>query len=167
MIEVVTRYVLPAALALLPPAMDSVEARAMLLAIGLQESRFRFRRQTHGPALGFWQFEVAGVEAVLTHSRTDFAMAQALQLLSYDHTESAEVIHQALEHNDILAACFARCMLWAAAPPLPDQTQPVDGWALYINAWRPGKPHADVWAGNFGEAWARTLDRRRPPIARA
>ena len=39
------------------PGMDSAKARVMLLAIGLQESRFEHRRQIGGPARGFWQFE--------------------------------------------------------------------------------------------------------------
>lgn len=47
------------ALRLLPPAMDTVKARVMLLAIGLQESAFAARRQAgNGPARGFWQFEL-------------------------------------------------------------------------------------------------------------
>ena len=37
--------ILDPALALLPPSMDTVRARMMLLAIGLQESRFEHRRQ--------------------------------------------------------------------------------------------------------------------------
>ena len=45
------------AMALLPARMDTPEADCMLLAIGLQESRFVHRRQIGGPARGFWQFE--------------------------------------------------------------------------------------------------------------
>ena len=47
--------VIPAALHMLPGHMDSPEARAMLLAIGLQESKLTYRRQVGGPAHGFWQ----------------------------------------------------------------------------------------------------------------
>lgn len=50
------------------PSMDSTEARVMLLAIGLQESRFINRFQivqgkpgAKGPARGFWQFEQGAV----------------------------------------------------------------------------------------------------------
>ena len=42
--DYVARHVLPAAFALLPPQMDSPQARAMLMAIGWQESRFSHRR---------------------------------------------------------------------------------------------------------------------------
>ncbi|MCV6902125.1 MAG: hypothetical protein NTT76_05400, partial [Achromobacter xylosoxidans] len=45
------------ALALLPAGMDTQAAHVMLLAIGLQESRFTHRQQIGGPARGFWQFE--------------------------------------------------------------------------------------------------------------
>ncbi len=54
---------------------DTPEGRLMLLAIGLQESRFEHRRQLgNGPARGFWQFEAGGgVKGVMTHlaSRDD------------------------------------------------------------------------------------------------
>ncbi len=45
------------AMALLPARMNTPAADCMLLAIGLQESRFVHRRQIGGPARGFWQFE--------------------------------------------------------------------------------------------------------------
>nr|WP_316904517.1 hypothetical protein [Ralstonia mannitolilytica] len=53
----VVKTAIEPALAILPSAMDTREARVMLLAIGLQESRFMLRRQVGGPARGFWQFE--------------------------------------------------------------------------------------------------------------
>ena len=53
---------------LLPAKMDSPQARAMLKAIALQESRFEHRKQIGGPARGFWQFEQGGgVRGVLNH----------------------------------------------------------------------------------------------------
>ena len=54
------RYTLPSAFALLPPAMDTPDARVLLLAIGLQESKFSHRLQIGGPARGYWQFEQGG-----------------------------------------------------------------------------------------------------------
>src|SRR5262252_4132229 len=39
---------------------DSSDARLLLVAIGCQESAFKTRRQLHGPARGFWQFEKRG-----------------------------------------------------------------------------------------------------------
>lgn len=64
--------ILDPALKLLP-SMDSVRARMMLLAIGLQESRFEHRRQLgNGPARGFWQFESGGGVRVLPGSVVRF-----------------------------------------------------------------------------------------------
>jgi hypothetical protein len=54
----VIRMALAPALAILPPQMDTPEARMTLLSIGLQESRFIWRQQMGGgPARGFWQCE--------------------------------------------------------------------------------------------------------------
>jgi hypothetical protein len=89
MIHRILHYTLPAAAELLPPAMmKSPRAWAMLLAIGLQESKFLHRRQvvdakkhTFGPARGFWQFERGGGTAgVLQHTKTsDLALPAARQ----------------------------------------------------------------------------------------
>ena len=72
MIDEVHRFIVPTAFALLPPTMRSDRATAMLLAIGLQESRFLHRRQFHnGPARGFWMFERGGgITGVLQHERS-------------------------------------------------------------------------------------------------
>ena len=66
--DVVEKAIRPA-LAALPARMRSREAVVMLLAIGLQESLFKYRRQmANGPARGFWQFEkMGGVAGVLQH----------------------------------------------------------------------------------------------------
>ena len=63
--EIRERAIAPA-LRLLPARMNSPEAEVMLLAIGLQESRFEHRRQLvgspprpTGPAKSFWQAELA------------------------------------------------------------------------------------------------------------
>jgi hypothetical protein len=68
--------ILDAALAGLPASMDSPQARVLLIAIALQESRLTHRDQivkgkkpgVKGPALGLWQFEKGGgVRGVLRH----------------------------------------------------------------------------------------------------
>lgn len=155
MISTVHRYVLPAAYALLPTPMDSPAATAMLLTIGMQESRFDVRHQVHGPAVGFWQFEAAGVRAVLDHPRTQLPIAQALSALRYNHTADAATVHPWLEHNDIAAACFARCLLWASPHPLPGPEDAAGGWDLYRAAWQPGRPRRSTWNILFRDAWER------------
>ena len=139
----ITTSAIDPALDLLPARMDSPEARVMLLAIGLQESRFTHRRQVGGPARGFWQFEKGGgVRGVLRHP----ASAQHANMLCSVRgvTNTADRVYDALEHDDILAAGFARLLLWTDPQALPMRGD--DGWALYLRTWRPGKPHPHTWA---------------------
>ena len=152
--DYVIRYVYPAAAALLPEPMDRVEAWRMLTAIGLQESRFTHRAQVRGPARGFWQFERAGgVAGVLEHVSTRRAAEGACAVLGYPATAAA--VYTAIEDNDVLAACFARLLLWTSPRSLPrDAGQGVDGWTQYLATWRPGKPHPQTWAGYYAAAWA-------------
>lgn len=144
--KVVDLCVAPA-LALLPSSMGSSASRVMLLAIGLQESRFNFRRQMgNGPARGFWQFEKGGgVKGVMTHSRT-FLHAQALCKARGVQFTPAQ-IWNALERDDVLAAGFARLLLWSDPASLPNNYE--GGWQLYNRTWRPGKPHPETWPDYF------------------
>ncbi len=157
----VLTHVYPVAFSLLPPQMNSGPARAMLTAIGLQESRFLHRRQMGpGPARGWWQFEMGGVEGVLS-SHTSRQSAEAVcRVLGYDPADERG-IHLALEHNDVLAACFARLLLWTDPRLLPQgPDKAMDGWTQYLATWRPGKPHASTWPGHFAVAWSADLRRR-------
>lgn len=155
-IDSIHRYAMPAALSLLPPTMDTPAARAMLLAIGLQESRFERRRQMrNGPARGFWQFEsMGGVFGVLTHPQTRHHAESVLCALRYDSIlPLPSTVHAAIEHNDVLACALARLLLWTVPGPLPARTESVESWNYYLEGWRPGKPHADHWADNWTRAW--------------
>lgn len=154
MVDVISRHVIPAALSLLPRELTSPGARAMLIAMGLQESRFQHRRQVKGPARGFWQFEQGGVSGVLTHPASSAMARDFAHALRYP--VETEAIHTALEHNDVLACGFARLLLWTLPDTLPEPTEPIDGWSQYLNAWRPGKPHEATWAAFFQEGWKRS-----------
>lgn len=144
---------IPAALALLPAQMTSLEARAMLLAIGLQESAFRHRRQVGGPARGFWQFEqLGGVKEILTHATTGPLIQPIARMFLYDPTPAS--CHAAIEHHDVLAACFARLLLWVDPRSMPTATEAEKGWQIYLANWRPGKPHPADWPHHFATAWA-------------
>jgi hypothetical protein len=145
----IARHVLPAAESLLPEATVSAEARAFVLAIGWQESRYQHRRQVRGPARGFWQFEAAGVAAVMSHRKSKPLAIGAVVGLMYPSALSPVALHWALEHNDVLAACFARALLWTVSDPLPTAAEPDKAWAQYLSAWRPGKPKRETW----DEAW--------------
>jgi hypothetical protein len=139
------------ALRLLPPAMSSIEAEAMLLAIGLQESRLAHRRQIGGPARSYWQFEFTGCSGVLTHHASrDHAERLCQQLDVYPR---AGVVHAALEYQDVLAAAFARLLLWTLPTSLPKREQADTAWQQYQSAWRPGKPHPQTWPELYALAW--------------
>lgn len=157
--------VFKAAFPLLPAQMDSRPARAMLEAIARQESRLRYRRQIadyetdgtpiYGPARGLWQFEEqGGTVAVLEHHASRHAAGQVLAALGYGQP-SARTIHRAFEHDDTLACCFARLLLWTDPRLLPqDADGATDGWLIYLRTWQPGKPKPVTWAANFTAAWA-------------
>jgi len=146
-------HTLPAAFALLPGAMSSREARAMLLATGLQESKFTARRQLpNGPARGFWQFERAGgVTEILTTPSTKPIIEPIVSLFRFVPTPAA--CHEAIQNHDVLAACFARLLLWRDPRPMPSELEADKGWQIYLRNWRPGKPHPSEWPGNFERAW--------------
>jgi hypothetical protein len=136
------------ALALLPARMDTPAARVMLLAIGLQESRFLHRRQIGGPARGFWQFELGGgVRGVLKHVASRELAQKVCRDRNVIATESA--VYEALDDDDVLACCFARLLLWTDPKALPAVGEVDDSWALYLRTWRPGKPHRHTWSGLY------------------
>lgn len=141
------------ALLLLPAKMTSPAAELMLLAIGLQESRFTHRRQINGPARGFWQFEQGGgVRGVLTHPLTREHARRICRERGVP--ASASAVHAAIEHDDVLAAVFARLLLWSDPFPLPEPGKSEAAWQLYLRTWRPGKPHRQTWDALYAQALA-------------
>jgi len=135
----------------LPAKFDSREANVLLLAIGLQESRFAHRKQIGGPARGFWQFEKGGgVRGVLWHggSARYAAAACAIRAVQPD----PEAVYPALAQDDLLACAFARLLLWTDPKPLPAIGAVDEAWAYYLRNWRPGKPHAATWAALYRQA---------------
>ena len=137
------------ALRLLPDRMTSRDARVMLLAIALQESRLQYRAQIRGPARGYWQFERGGgVAGVLGHSASKPHIEEICRQL--DVPARAGDCYIAIECNDVLAAAFARLLLWTLPYPLPTDTD--RAWQQYIDAWRPGKPHPATWPALYAQA---------------
>lgn len=153
---------MPAMYDLLPEAMRSPEATALMLAIGLQESRFEYRRQVKGPARSFFQFELGGVRGVLHHARSRAPIIEAIRALRYS-PDDATALYLAIEHQDTLAACFARCLLWTLPGRLPLASEPNIGWHAYLDAWRPGQPREGTWGLNFSLGWAAVLQGRTVP----
>ena len=144
------------ALRLLPPAMDSKEARVMLYAIGLQESRFTHRAQVvngggKGPARGYWQFERGGgVTGVLRHPASRFWMSSACNARNVPAQPMN--VWQALETDDVLAAAAARLLLFTDAKRLPAIGEQATSLRYYLRVWRPGKPHPETWPSCYQAA---------------
>ncbi|HWK54917.1 MAG TPA: hypothetical protein VNR18_11140 [Hyphomicrobiales bacterium] len=144
-LKTVTLTAIDPALTLLQAKMDTPEARIMLLAIGLQESRFEHRRQLvgnpprpNGPAKSFWQAEEGGgmVRGVRQHAATSGAAARLYQ--ARDVPARDVDIWNAIEHDDVLAAGLARLLLWSDPMRLPAVRDEEGAWALYLRTWRPG-----------------------------
>lgn len=149
--------IIPLTLSMLPAKMDTPAARVMLVAIGLQESRFTHREQIGGPAHGFWQFEAGGgVKGVLSHEASRPHILPILETLSYD--DAGAECYSAIVDNDILACAFARLLLWTHPKPLPPRTDVEGAWRYYLATWRPGKLHRDTWGDFYERAWAMVAD---------
>lgn len=138
---------------LLSRDMDTPNARVILAAIGYQESDgYATRRQYgNGPAAGYWQFERGGIKGVMRHESSSLLARKACHArgIPFD----ADNIWQAFQADDVLAAVFARLLMWTDPKPLP--TTPQGAWEMYANRlWRPGKPHASKW----GKSWAFGLE---------
>jgi hypothetical protein len=130
---------------------DSPEARQIMAAIAYQESNFEHRHQIGGPAHGFWQFEQGGgVRGVMNFPTTKKAAQDVCQHFGIEFT--SETVFAAIENNDILAAAFARLLLWTDPRPIP--TDSTEAWDYYIRNWRPGKPHPNRWV----DAWEKAID---------
>ncbi len=156
MIDIIQGVILPAAYSLLPPRYNSPEATAQLLAIGLQESKFLERRQRpSGPARGFWQFEAPTTRLVLEHPKVGPVLGECLFALRYRPPFTTEDLMAIINHNDLAAACAARCLLWSDRHALPRQGETDLAWLMYLSAWRPGTPRRDTWDANYAAAWER------------
>lgn len=151
--ELFLTYPLREALSLLPAKMDSLESRAMVIAICLQESKLVIRHQVEGPAKGYAQFEQGGgVTGVFTHPAT--AGLTKIVCAALDVTPTISGIYMAVEQNDTLCAALARLLLWTLPTALVGADKPEAAWQQYVAAWRPGKPHRETWDANFAHAWA-------------
>lgn len=142
----------PVALDMLGPGYDTPEARAMLLAVALQESACVHRVQHGGgPAKSFWQFEPIGIAGLFSNAKSRAALMVAVgdMAVKFDVTS----IHAAIEHNDVLAIICARRLLAQIPEQLPEEDEAVKAWDQYLSAWRPGKPRPEKWQFNYARAW--------------
>lgn len=134
---------------------DTPAARRFLLAIALQESALAHRRQVvgsgeeNGPAVSFWQFEKGGgCVGVLRHHAVKSHMEALCAAFNVQATPGG--LWEAMRYNDVVAAVAARLLVYTLPSGLPRNA--AEGWAQYIDAWRPGKPHPHKWAACWGTA---------------
>lgn len=152
-IKTIDQDVLNPMFRLFPANYDSVKARLMLLTIGLQESRLEARKQVGGPARGLWQFERGGgVRGVFHHHSTNKRVVEICDALQVPAT--VEEVYQTLQYDDVLAAAFARLLLWTDPFALPELGEVEEAWLLYERVWRPGRPHRHSWDALYAEARA-------------
>lgn len=147
----ILRTVIDPALSRLPAEMTSDAARAMLIAIGLQESGLHYRKQVRGPAMGLWQFERIGVAEVMRNLETRDAAIDLCWQCGVAGTTAA--VYNMLDTDDILAAGIARLALWRHPDTLPGRDEAAKGWIQYAAIWAPGKPRREVWDDYFLTAW--------------
>ena len=161
--ELLLKTAIIPALSLLDPKLDAPAARAMLIAIALQESGLRARRQMleagkqwwesrPGAANGLFMFERdGGVRGVMRHPAASAIVLPVIDAMLYPRDPYA--VHEALIHNDVLACVLARALLYSTPDAMPRPNEADKGWAIYVKAWRPGKPHPEVWPENYRIAW--------------
>lgn len=153
MVSQLLTYHLPAAYALLPARMQSVQASALVLAIALHESDgCTHRRQMDGgPARGFGQFEMAGVSALFGHPASLPHLVKVMRALQYDPLP--RVCYTALEHNDTLMLACMRLNLRTLPQPLPTREDAGEGWSQYVAAWNPGAARDPLRAPDARRRW--------------
>lgn len=151
--DALSRVIRPA-FELLPSKMGGERAELLVLAIMLQESDLAARVQGGGgPARGLAQFEEGnrtsrgGVWGVLNHDATA-ALARKL-CAARGCPPTVRSAYLALAGDDVLAAGFARLLLWTNPAPLPAVGDEDGAWRYYVGTWHPGKPRPITWPGNY------------------
>ncbi len=153
------------ALLLLPAKMTSPQAELMLLAIGLQESELKHRRQHgNGPARSLWQGEQGGgmVAGLLGFHNQDVQDLVRGLCAVRGVPAQPRAVWEAIEHDDVLAAGLARLLIYTDPARLPGLDDEEGAWQLYLRTWRPGAftrgtaaKRAELrqkWAKNYAQA---------------
>lgn len=141
---------------LLPTKLESYWARVFQAAAGYQETKYLTRFQYGGgPARGYWQFEEGGAVKGVMEFKADGGKIAALAR-QVCHARGVPFVRhtvwEALAKDDVLAAAFARLLMYTDPYALP--TTQDAAWTAYAKRlWRPGKPHPDEWP----ESWAFAL----------
>lgn len=152
------------AFTLLPSKWDTPQARVLHAAIGYQETKYLHRRQVievdgrlveRGPACGYWQFEKGGAVKGLMNFG-GLVTSKAMQVCNVRGVPwRRDDVWIALSQDDVLAAAFARLLMYTDPHSLP-VTQ-ADAWDFYLRTWRPGKPHPEDWPKSWAFANEQSL----------
>lgn len=126
-----------AGLELLPVIMRTAQAKVLLYATNRQENPKRLPKQIGGPAVGDYQFESGGgVRGVLEHPAT---AEQAARVCKARNIAAMRItVYEALQHDPVLAAAFARLLYYTDPGRLPGVGDEQATWDLYLRTWRPG-----------------------------
>jgi hypothetical protein len=90
------------------------------------------------------------VRGVIMHATTR-GLAQAV-CKARGVPATTDAVYASLDQDDVLAAAFARLLLWTDPKPLPALGELESAWELYARTWRPGKPHRQTWDGLYNRA---------------
>ncbi|UXY51647.1 hypothetical protein [Pseudomonas tohonis] len=146
------RLVIEPALALLPDEMNSPEAQLMLLAIALQESGLEKRPLAEGGPHSYWR---SGSPDEMVHFVLRCPVTRDLAVTVCDARQVPPVderVRAALEHDDVLAAAFARLLLWTDPALLPRIDEVDAGHDLYMRTWRTPDPRPELWPEHHARA---------------
>lgn len=134
-------------LALLPSYMTCDCSRVILMSIAGQETNWAARIQSGGgPAHGYWQFQIEGVNEVI-EKQGPLANA-VLKTLDIPITEA----YAAVQYNDLVACVFARLLLWNDPAALPAWGDLAGSFGYYNRNWRPGKPDQTRWGPAYSSS---------------
>ncbi len=127
----------------------------MLVAVALQESDLRHRKQIGGPALSYLMWEPGNLSAlpgVLRHPATQGMAAAFVADLDYADL-TPEELRQATVYDCTLSAGLGRLLLYTLPDALPQRHDSAESWGQYMRAWRPGRPHPERWSQRWLTAW--------------
>ena len=159
--EILVKVIDPALAELAASGIRATDAaRAMLYAAGLQESNLSARFQAmpaesvvhKGAGRGLWQMRPDDVSRVLTDNSTRERSETSAN--KYVGSVNPHAVWETLEYDDVLAAIFARLMLWPdpAALPAPTVANEQAAWDYYVRCWRHSPPREQSWAANWRAA---------------
>lgn len=138
-------------LSLLPARYDSVAARVMIFATGLQESNFDYTKQINGPACGWYQFERGGGTIEVLTNPTTKNLARSICMIRCGSIDSHHV-QRALIDDQVLATALCRLNYYRNPKALPEPGKVHTAYDYYDQTWRPGKKRPKDWPENYWRA---------------